>query len=275
MRTFVRNSNFQKPWTGNCNLSTPEIDPKEIVSAFAKGLDVIKAFGADHAEMTLSEVANTTGLTRATARRSLLTLQSLGYVAVEGRGFRLTPRILELGYSYLSGLSFIERIDPLLADIARTTGESCSLSVLDELDVVYVARRTNNHIMSVTLNVGTRLPASHTSMGRVLLSSLMPDELQQRISQMRFKAYTRQSLQSPDQLSQAIESTRQNGFSLVDQELEEGLRSLAVPLYNSRGEVVAALNVGCSALKVSTGKMLNEYLPVLLDAQRKGKELLA
>jgi len=255
-------------------LSTPKVDPKEIVGALVKGLDVIKAFGPTAREMTLSEVAAATGLTRAAARRSLLTLQSLGYVTVDDRDYRLTPRILELGYSYLSGLTFIERMDGLLAEAARVTGESCSLSVLDDLDVVYVARRTNNHIMSVTLNVGTRLPASHTSMGRVLLASLMPGELSHRIERMALPAFTRQSLQSAEQLSKALDKVRQDGYALVDQELEEGLRSLAVPLYNNRGQVVAALNVGCSALKVSTGKMVNEYLPELLSAQRQARELL-
>lgn len=256
-------------------MSTPsEIDPKEIVGALVKGLEVIRSFSAENSEMTMAQVAQITGLSRATARRSLLTLQSMGYVKLQDRDYSLTPKVLELGYSYLSGLTFVERLDPIIAEAARLTGESCSLSVLNDLEVVYVARRTNNHIMSVTLNVGTRLPASLTSMGRVLLSQQNDTELAATCARFEYPALTRQSVTSPEALYDLVKKAQAQGWALVDQELEEGLRSLAVPLYNGRGQLVAALNVGCSALKVSTGKMINEYLAILQEAARQAKSLI-
>lgn len=258
-------------WTMKSKMST---DQKNIVAGLVNGLSVIRAFGEDRPEMSLSQVAEITGLTRATARRALLTLEHLGYVRSTDRDYQLTPKILDLGYSYLSSRPFIERLDPFVLQVAQQTGESCSVGIRADKEVVYVARRTNNRIMSVTLNVGTRLPVPHTSMGRVLLAWESQIEIDRVLGQETFPAYTRQTQTHPEAVARALVEVRQNGYALVDQELEEGLRSLAVPLRNSRGEIIAALNVGCSAMKVSTGKMENDYLPILLEAAAQAAKVL-
>lgn len=252
-------------------MSIPE---KNIVTGLVNGLTVIRALGSEQTGLTLSEVASATGLTRATARRALLTLASVGYVETDERDYRLTPRVLDLGYSFMTSRPFIERLDPFVHQVARETGESCSVSIRADKEVVYVARRTNNRIMSVTLNVGTRLPATHTSMGRVLLAWEEPGEVARVLGTETYPAYTRQTITRPDGIKRALEHVRERGYALVDQELEEGLRSLAVPLRNSRGDIVAALNVGCSAMKVSTGKMESEYLPLLLSAAAQARKIL-
>ena len=235
----------------------------QFVQSLARGLGIIKAFNADAPDQTLSQVAKSTGLTRATARRFLLTLVELGYVRSTGRAFSLTPRVLELGFSYLSGLSLPEVAQPHLERLSRELGESTSASVLDGDDVVYVARVPTRRIMTVSITIGTRFPAHATSMGRVLLTGLTDDELDQYLAQLRATEFTPSTLTDPAALREVLDSVRSRGWTIVDQELEVGLRSVAAPVRRD-GAVVAAINV--STASTSLEIMRDEFVPALLAA---------
>src|ERR1700760_4947236 len=202
----------------------------DFVQSLERGLAVIRAFDSEHRELALSEVARSTGLTRAAARRFLLTLVKLGYVNFSQGRFSLRPRVLELGYAYLSSLTLPEVAMPHMEALVAQVNESCSISVLDDTDVVYVARVPTRRIMSITLAVGTRLPAWATSMGRVLLAELAPAELEARLARTPIEALTAYTVADADALRAALQRVRADGFAAVDQELEEGLRSLAVPI---------------------------------------------
>jgi IclR family pca regulon transcriptional regulator len=249
-------------------LST-ERDSDSFVQSFARGLSVIRAFGGKHGAMTLSEVAERAATTRASARRVLLTLQHLGYVRADGRLFRLTPKILDLGYSYLSSLDVWEYAEPIMEELVAQVRESCSASVLDGDEIVYVLRVPTSRIMSINLGIGTRLPAYATSMGRVLLAGLADAELAAYLSRTVRAALTPHTVTDAEALRAAVLQVRAQGWSLVDQELEIGLRSIAVPLTNGSGRVVAALNISAHAARVSAKGMVDELLPRLRFAQRQ------
>jgi IclR family transcriptional regulator, pca regulon regulatory protein len=236
----------------------------DFVQSLERGLAVIRAFDSDHRELALSEVARSTGLTRAAARRFLLTLVKLGYVNFSQGRFSLRPRVLELGYAYLSSLSLPEVALPHMESLVAEVNESSSISVLDELDVVYVARVPTRRIMSITLAVGTRLPAFVTSMGRVLLAGLPDDELEERLERIEVVPLTSRTVKDKDALRATIATVRRQGYAATDQELEEGLRSLAVPLRNSSGTVTAALNVSVHASRASIAALRRDFLPLAL-----------
>jgi IclR family pca regulon transcriptional regulator len=235
------------------------------VQSFARGLSVITAFDGDHPVMTLSEIATQTGLARATVRRFLHTLIELGYVATDGRAFRLTPRVLELGYSYLAGLTLPEIAQPTLEALSRDVGESSSASVLDGDDIVYVVRVPTRRIMSATISIGTRFPAHATSMGRVLLAGLSDAELDEHLARLPTTAYTPETLTTPDRVREAVLIVRRQGWALVDGELEAGLRSVAAPILDRDGRVRAAVNVSASQA-TSLETMRERILPGLLEA---------
>jgi IclR family pca regulon transcriptional regulator len=237
------------------------------VKSLERGLAVIRAFDAEHTEMRLSEVAQATGLTRAAARRFLLTLVELGYVRHDDGRFSLRPRVLDLGYSYLSGLSFQEIAQPHMESLVREVNESSSISVLDDLDVVYVVRVPTRRIMTITLAVGTRLPAYATSMGRVLLASLPPAELEARLRKVKLEPLTPHTVRSKKELREAIERAREEGFAMVDQELEQGLRSAAVPIADADGRV-AALNVSVHASRAGMDELREQFVPKVLETAR-------
>jgi IclR family transcriptional regulator, pca regulon regulatory protein len=236
------------------------------VQSLERGLAVIRAFDADSPELTLSQVARSTGLTRAAARRFLLTLQRLGYVRSDGRYFALTPRVLELGYAYLSSVSLPEVAEPHLERLVAEVHESSSVSVLDEDDIVYVARVPTSRIMRVSINLGTRFPAYATSMGRVLLAGLPQEDLDERLGRIELRQLSSQTVRSVDALRTELERVRAQGFAIVDQELEEGLRAVAVPIRNRDGVVIAAVNVSAHASRISTEAMRRDLLPPLLAA---------
>ncbi len=213
--------------------------------------------------LTLSDVARETGLARAVARRFLLTLQDLGYVRLDDRRFTLTPRVLELGYSYLSGLTLPEIAQPHLRDLVGIVHESSSVSVLDGSDIVYVAREPTRRIMTVTISVGTRFPAYATSMGRVLLAGLSEAALEQFLAAADLRALTQATLTDAAALTAEIAQVRQRGWALVDQELEAGLRSIAVPVHDARGSVLAAVNLSAHASRTSLEVLREELLPRL------------
>ena len=230
------------------------------VKSLERGLAVIRAFDADHTEMRLSEVAQATGLTRAAARRFLLTLVELGYVRLDDGRFSLRPRVLDLGYSYLSGLSFQEIAQPHMESLVHEVNESSSISVLDDIEVVYVIRVPTRRIMTITLAVGTRLPAYATSMGRVLLASLPPAELEARLRKIELRRLTPHTVRTKKALREELERVREQGFAMVDQELEEGLRSAAVPIADAEGRV-AALNISVHASRAGMDELRDRFLP--------------
>jgi IclR family pca regulon transcriptional regulator len=233
----------------------------DYVQSLARGLAVIRAFDGERRELGLSEVARATGLSRAAARRFLLTLVALGYVhQAEGR-FSLRPRVLELGYAFLSGLTLPEVAQPHMEAFVSEVNESSSISVLDDTEIVYVARVPTRRIMSITLTVGSRLPAYATSMGRVLLASLDPEALAERMSRTSPQALTPYTLTDGEGLAEVLRAVREEGYAAVDQELEEGLRSLAVPIHDGAGAVVAALNVSVHASRATMTTLRRDFLP--------------
>ena len=238
-------------------------EKSEFVQSLARGLEVIQAFGSDRPALTITEVAARTGLTRAVARRFLLTLVELGHVQTDGKWFRLQPQVLSLGYAYLSSLPWWQVAQPHLEAAAAKLHESCSAAVLDGADIVYVARVPATRIMTINLGIGTRLPAHATSLGRVLLAALNEAELCRYFESTELKAFTKRTVTSESELRRLLAKVAEREYSLVDQELETGLRSLAVPLRDRAGHVVAAINVGTHAARSPKPEMLRHYLPVL------------
>jgi IclR family pca regulon transcriptional regulator len=250
-------------------MATAEATQKDFVQSLERGLAVIKVFSSERAALTLSEIAERTGLTRAAARRFLLTLRELGYVQSDGRLFSLRPRILELGYSYLSSLPVWEIARPHLEDLANQVRETTSASVLDGTDIVFVARVETNRIMSMTLSVGSRLPAWATAMGRVLLADLGPQRLDDYFRHAVLQPLNERTVTDEGRLREIIADARENGWTLVDQEVEEGLRSLAVPIMSHRGRAEAALTVCSHASRVSVERVMEEFLPLVRQTSSK------
>ncbi|MDI9579744.1 MAG: IclR family transcriptional regulator [Thermobispora sp.] len=236
----------------------------EFVQSLARGLAVIRAFDAGSPELTLSEVARKTDLPRAAARRFLHTLVELGYVRTDGRRFALTPRVLELGYAYLSSLSLPEVALPHLERLAAEVRESASVSVLDGSEIVYVARVPTKRIMRVAIAIGTRFPAYCTSMGRVLLAGLPPAELDAYLERATLTGLTPYTITSKEALRAELDRVRAQGWAMVDQELEEGLRSIAAPIRDAAGRVVAAVNVSSHASRTTRESIRRDLLPPLL-----------
>jgi IclR family transcriptional regulator, pca regulon regulatory protein len=237
----------------------------DFVQSLDRGLAVIRAFGPDREQLTLSEVAYATKLTRAAARRFLLTLVSLGYVRSDGRKFSLRPRVLELGYAYLSGLALPDVAAPHMEELVARLHESCSISVLDGQHVVYVVRVPTKRIMTVAISVGTRFPAYATSMGRVLLAALPPDELERYLAEAKLEPLTDRTVTDADQLRELLAEVAEQGYAIVDQELEEGLRAVAAPIRGAADVGMAAINVSAHAARVSMEALRENILPALLD----------
>ncbi|HKB55247.1 MAG TPA: IclR family transcriptional regulator C-terminal domain-containing protein [Ramlibacter sp.] len=245
------------------------------VQSFARGLEVIRTFSAAAPRQTLTEVAGRAGLTRAGARRILLTLQTLGYVESDGKLFALTPRILDLGFAYLSSMPIWNLAEPVMEALVARVKESCSAAALEGTDIVYVIRVPTRKIMSIGLGVGSRLPAYCTSMGRVLLAGLADDEVLRRLRASKRAELTRHTITDIDALLAKVQQARRQGWCLVNQELEEGLVSIAAPLANRAGRTVAALNISGQANRTSAKLMQETMLPPLLDAARSISRLLA
>jgi IclR family transcriptional regulator, pca regulon regulatory protein len=254
-------------WEGPAGMSS-ELESPDYVASLARGLAVIRAFGHDAKAMTLTEVARRTDLTRATARRFLHTLRRLGYVASDdGKHFRLTAKVLDLGYAYLSSMDLIAAAQPFMEQVTAETQESCSIAVLDGHDVVYVARVPTKRIMSVTLSIGTRLPAHATSLGRVLLAELSPDELDAYFAAGPLARFTDRTVSEPAELRRRLVEVRRQGYASIDQELEEGLRSISVPLRCRRASrALAALNLSSHASRVTNQDLVRNFLPSLKKA---------
>ncbi|MEU6949874.1 IclR family transcriptional regulator C-terminal domain-containing protein [Streptomyces sp. NPDC046316] len=233
------------------------------VESLARGLTVLTAFGEGRAALSLSAVAEATGLARATARRALITLEHLGYVHAEGRLFRLTPQVLALGYPYLSRLPLPQIAAPHLAELSRRVHDSASLAVLAGHDVRYTARVATRRIMSVHITVGTRFPAHATSLGRVMLADLPPDARAAWLADIEPRALTPHTLTSVGELAAVLERVREQGYALVDEELEQGLRSISVPVRDRAGAVVAAVNVAMHSSRRTVEETVADVLPEL------------
>jgi IclR family pca regulon transcriptional regulator len=236
----------------------------ETLQGLERGLAVIQAFSHDAPAMTLSEVARRTDISRATARRILLTLESLGFVRSDGRDFALSPRVLSLGWAYLSSLSLWEIAQPFMEDLSADVRETCSACTLDLPDIVFVARvPAPRRILTMSLGVGSRLPAYATAMGRVLLAGLSDEQVAAHLASTSLDALTHRTTTDPDRLRAIVAAVREQGFSLVDEELELGLRSLSVPLRGADGRPVAALNLCAAAARVSVEEMHVRFLPAM------------
>jgi IclR family transcriptional regulator, pca regulon regulatory protein len=244
--------------------SRPPVRNSDFVQSLDRGLAVIRAFGPDRERLSLSEVARATGLTRAAARRFLLTLVSLGYVRSDGREFSLRPRVLELGYAYLSGLALPDVAAPHVEELVAKLHESSSISVLDGQHVVYVVRVPTKRIMTVAISVGTRFPAYATSMGRVLLAALPEEELSRYLAEAAFAPLTDRTVTDAAQLRDILAQVAEQGYSIVDQELEEGLRAVAAPIRGAPDVGTAAINVSAHAARVSIAALRQQILPALL-----------
>ncbi len=241
------------------------VETEEFVRALARGLAVIECFGPNSPALTLSQVAKEVGMNRATARRLLHTLTQLGYMGYDGKFFRLAPRVLQLGYAYLSTLDIWRVVQPYLMELVEQVEESCSVTVLDGAEVVYVARApVAGKVMAINPHVGSRLPAHVSSPGRMLLAGLEPGELDRVIAGIGpLRSYTEYSVTDPDRLKTIIRQAGRQGWALVDQEMELGLRSIAVPIHDGGSKVIAALNVGGHTSRKTVEDMLGGFLPAL------------
>ncbi|MCZ9306448.1 helix-turn-helix domain-containing protein [Corynebacterium sp. c8Ua_181] len=235
------------------------------VQSLARGLAVLHSFNGDRPRQSLTQVAEVTGLARATARRFLHTLVAEGYARTDGAEFWLTPRVLELGYSYLSSLGLPEIAQPHLRELSTKLDESCSVSVLDRDTVVYVARTAAHRIMATNITIGTRFPAHATSMGQVLLANLPPAQLDEFLAHTELEQVTSHTLTTPDELRARLAEVRNRGWVIVDQELEVGLRSIAAPIRDGNGRTVAAINVSTQTSVYSTEDITTRLLPQLLE----------
>ncbi len=248
-------------------------DPS-FMTSLARGLAVVKAFSDQRRAMTIAQISHKTGIPRAAVRRCLYTLKQLGYADSEANNFFLKPKILTLGYSYLSSTPLTISAQPCLNQLSRTLNESCSLAVLEDNDVLYISRSQTSRVLSVALNAGSRLPAYCTSLGRVLLAGLPEPALDLYLSKVKLVAYTDRTVVDEVRLREIIAETRQRGFAIVEEELEIGLRSIAVPVRGASGATMAALNIGAQATRVSRSHLEQTFLPALLTAAAELSVLL-
>jgi IclR family transcriptional regulator, pca regulon regulatory protein len=248
-------------------MSSGEPD-REYVQSLSRGLSVLQAFNAEQPTMTLADMSRATGLTRATARRLLHTLHTLGYVTTDGRSYELTPRVLDLGFAYVSSLQLPDIAQPFMEELSDTVHESVSASVLDGDQIVYVARVNTQRIMGISLAIGSRLPAAWTSMGRVMLAALPDADLDKFLGTLAGQGPAPRSINDVSELRAEILTVRAQGYALLDQELEEGIRSVAAPLRDRRGRTLAAINVGTHAARVTLKELRSVILPALLATAR-------
>jgi IclR family transcriptional regulator, pca regulon regulatory protein len=270
---LARNEQENAPSGTSASFRQFEGDP-DFVLSLARGLRVIEAFEGHTGGRSVADVARLTGLSRAAVRRSLKTLQVLGYAESGGPVYRLTTRVLRLGFSYLSSASLPTLAQPLLERITEAVHESSSLSVLEGDEIVYIARSASKRIMSVGLSVGSRLPAFCTSMGRILLAAMGEEQLSGYLKNAQVRALTPKTITDKRLLREIVVRIRTDGFAVTDEELELGLRSIAVPVRTRNGRVVAAMNVGVHAARVSAAEMIHRFLPVLQEKARALGEVL-
>jgi IclR family pca regulon transcriptional regulator len=253
---------------------TIDQDSPDFVTSVARGLSVIRSFGQNSPTLTLAEVAERTELTRPTARRFLLTLEALGYVRTDGKRFWLAPRTLDLGYSYLSSMGVSDLAHTSMRTVVEKLNESCSMAVPDRDEVVYVARVPPRHLMSLQVNLGSRLPLYCNSVGRVLLADMEPARLDAYLASSERPALTARTVTGDKELRAILEEVRRRGYALIDQEVEEGLRAIAVPVRSREGRVVAGVSVGAHTGRASLEDMVQKILPPLKECASEIEHLL-
>jgi len=251
---------------------SPEM--RDFVSSLARGLGVIRSFDMQNPEMTLTQVAKRTGLTRAGARRFLLTLTELGYVKKDQRLFSLTPKILELGYAFMASAPLSLSARPIVEWVTEQTGESCNMGVLDRDDMVNVAHTGPRGIVMVNVHVGARIPAAYTAVGRAILAFIPDADLEAFMARLQLKPLTGFSLTSKTALRAELTRVHSQGYAFVDRELHEGMRTLAVPVFNIAGDVAAAVNITNHAVTVPKEKIIKDCLPALQKAAADLQKLL-
>ncbi len=262
------------PSCGGEKVDRARHDPN-FMTSLARGLAVIQAFADRKRHVTISQLSGKTGLSRAAVRRCLYTLRQLGFAGCDEHGrFFLRPRILVLGHSYLSTMPLSNAAQPILDHLGHLLHESASVATLDDQDIIYVARAHVTRVMAIELGVGSRLPCFCTSLGRVLLAHLEPEEIEEYLRRVRFTRYTEHTIDCPEKLRQVLRLVRQNGYSIVDQELEIGLRAMAVPITTANDQAVAALAVSAHAQRVSIQQMETKFLPHLRAAAQELGALL-
>jgi IclR family transcriptional regulator, pca regulon regulatory protein len=264
-------SSTKKPTNADSSFASPARPPADpdFMTSLARGLSVIQAFTPTSPQMTISQVSTKTGLSRAAVRRCLHTLNKLGFVhAEDAKYFSLSPRVLSLSHAYTSSSPLSITARPVLEKLSAVLHESCSVATLDGDDLLYVARAQVSRIMTVDLAVGSRLPAYCTSMGRVLLAHLSPEALEEYLRRVPLRRHTSRTIVSAVKLRKVLGEVRREGFAMVDQELEEGLRSLAVPVAAANGEIVAAMNIGAHAQRMPLEEVQGRFLPHLRAAAR-------
>jgi IclR family pca regulon transcriptional regulator len=280
MPAFESNTDFKKqthvgpppagllePPLSPANLSDAGSGDPNYMTSLARGLAVIQAFSQSQQQLTISQLSAKTGFSRAAVRRCLYTLAKLSFAGTDdNRHFYLRPRVLTLGHSYISSMPLAAAAQPILDHVSHVLRESCSIATLDGSEIVYIARANVTRIMSIDLGVGSRLPAFCTTMGRVLLAHLPPEKLEEVLSRIVFKRFTERTVVGPEKLRQLLRVVQRNGYSIIDQELEHGLRALAVPIRNPAGKVVAALNVGVHAQRVSIQELQTRFFHSLKAA---------
>ena len=235
---------------------------------------MLEAFGADHPRRAIADVAQATGLDRATARRCLLTLHKLGYADYDGKFFTLKPRVLRLGVGALAALPLAQLVQPWPDQLSEKLDQSTSVAILDDTEIVYVARAAQRKVMSIGLMPGSRLPAHCTSLGRVLLGALPESEARAVVLRSDLAPRTAYSLTDPDEILDRVRATRADGYAVIDQEVETGLRSIAVPLHTAGGRVCGALNTGLSVAHASREDLVTVFLPALLKVQNALRSVL-
>lgn len=250
-------------FTSPHSLAEDRTEQPDFVTALARGLSVIRAFGPETPRMTLAEVARRVGLPRATVRRSLITLETLGYAESQRGGFSLTPKILTLGQAYLSSSPLTVAAKPLVERLAEKLQETCWTGILDEGDVLLIVNSRTSRILTAGLSVGSRLPAYCSALGRVLLAALPDHELESYLGSFEPKQLTPRTLTDPSAIREAIMTTRKSGYSLSDGEVELGLCSIAVPIVNGQGKTVAALNATAPSVRAQGKEMSEQFLPLL------------
>lgn len=249
-------------------------DKRDLIAGLEKGLAVIEAFHQEQPRLSITEVAERTGLTRAAARRYLLTLTHLGYVASDRKRFGLTPKVLRLGQSYLHSARLPRVVQSQLQRIAYALQEASSAGILQQDDIMAIAAASAGRVVSATLQPGIRVPAYCTSNGRVLVSAMQDAEMDAWLARQRLEPLTPHTIIRPERLRLELLRTRANGYAVVDQELELGLRTIAVPLRNFQGDTVAAMNVSVHASRMPMEQLVEKCLPPLLLAQEQLRTLL-
>ena len=250
-------------------MNEPPTRGPDFVTALERGLGVLETFGRGRERLTLTEVAAHTKLSRGTARRFLLTLVELQFLASDGKNFWLTPRVLDLSHGYLSSFGRGDVARPILQAVSEKFQESCSMAVLEGADVIYVARVEARRVFSSRIDIGTRLPAHCSSLGRVLLAALPEDQFEAWLGRHELTAWTERTITDPGRLRARIQEVRRARHAIIDGEMELGIRSIAVPIVNRLGATVAALNIGTSAARVSLDQMRRTLLPALREAAQQ------